>query len=325
MRIKYYALREAEQEKEVKLIHCPTEFQLADILTKALPKSRFEFLRLKLGMMAKSLKEEYVKSGRVMGRGALSYVFRGRVGFLRTAVAVKRLDKEDKENTKAFCRELMIVSSLERPNVVPLLGFCIDPEEGLFLVYKYVSSGSLERHLHGKKKSGKGFASLSWSARYKVAVGIAEAIAYLHNGTEKCIVHRDINPSNIFLSSKKRPKLCDFGLATWTAAPSVPFLCKTVKGTFKYLAPEYFQHGKVTDKTDVYAFGVVLLEFITGRKPIESSRPSGEENLVQWVCDITLPILLCDRQERALNVRFPCPGQMIVPIAELQNKKVADR
>ncbi|XP_057522644.1 protein kinase STUNTED-like isoform X2 [Amaranthus tricolor] len=134
----------------------------------------------------------------------------------------------------------------------------------------------------GKKRGMKGFASLSWSARYKVAVGIGEAIAYLHNGTEKCIVHRDIKPSNILLSSKKRPKLCDFGLATWTPAPSVPFLCKTVKGTFGYLAPEYFQHGKVSDKTDVYAFGVVLLELITGRKPIEATRPPGEENLVQW-------------------------------------------
>ena len=87
--------------------------------------------------------------GRVLGRGALSYVFRGRVGILRTAVAIKRLNKEDKESPKAFCRELMIASSLQHPNIVPLLGFCIDPEEGLFLVYKYVSSGSLERHLHG--------------------------------------------------------------------------------------------------------------------------------------------------------------------------------
>ncbi|KAL9231283.1 hypothetical protein vseg_006529 [Gypsophila vaccaria] len=220
--------------------------------------------------------------GRVLGRGALSYVFRGRVGLLRTVVAIKRLDKDDKETPKAFCRELMIASSLRHPNIVPLLGFCIDPEEGLFLVYKYVSSGSLERHLHGKKRGAKGFASLSWSVRYKVAVGIAEAIAYLHNGTDRCIVHRDIKPSNILLSSKKRPKLCDFGLATWTPAPSIPFLCKTVKGTFGYLAPEYFQHGKVSDKTDVYAFGVVLLELITGRKPIESSRVPGEENLVQW-------------------------------------------
>lgn len=87
--------------------------------------------------------------GRVLGRGALSCVFRGRVGFLRTAVAIKRLDKEDKESAKAFCRELMIASSLQNPNIVPLVGFCIDAEEGLFLVYKYVSGGSLERHLHG--------------------------------------------------------------------------------------------------------------------------------------------------------------------------------
>ncbi|CAI8597224.1 unnamed protein product [Vicia faba] len=220
--------------------------------------------------------------GRVLGRGALSCVFRGRVGLLRKAVAIKQLDKEDKESAKAFCRELMIASSLHSPNVVPLIGFCIDSEEGLFLVYKYVSGGSLERHLHGRKKGGKGSSTLPWSVRYKVAIGIAEAMAYLHNGTERCVVHRDIKPSNILLSSKKTPKLCDFGLATWTSAPSVPFLCKTVKGTFGYLAPEYFQHGKVSDKTDVYAFGVVLLELITGRKPIETKRSPGEENLVLW-------------------------------------------
>ncbi|CAN1122787.1 Protein kinase STUNTED [Linum perenne] len=222
------------------------------------------------------------QSGRVLGRGALSYVFRGRVGLLRTCVAIKRLDKEDKESSKAFCRELMIASSLHHPNVVPLLGFCIDPEEGLFLVYKYASGGSLERHLHGQKRGVKGNSTLPWSVRYKVAIGVAEAIAYLHSGTERCVVHRDIKPSNILLSSKNIPKLCDFGLATWTSSPCVPFLCKTVKGTFGYLAPEYFQHGKVSDKTDVYAFGVVLLELITGRKPIEAIRPQGEENLVLW-------------------------------------------
>ncbi|CAN1141281.1 Serine/threonine-protein kinase PBL27 [Linum perenne] len=87
-------------------------------------------------------------NGRVLGRGALSYVFRGRVGLLRSCVAIKRLDKEDKESSKAFCRELMIAISLHHPNVVPLLGFCIDPEEDLFLVYKYASGRSLERHLH---------------------------------------------------------------------------------------------------------------------------------------------------------------------------------
>lgn len=88
--------------------------------------------------------------GRVLGRGALSCVFKGRVGYLRTAVAIKRLDREDKESPKAFFRELMIANSLHNPNIVPLLGFCIDPEEGLFLVYKYVSGGSLEQHLHSE-------------------------------------------------------------------------------------------------------------------------------------------------------------------------------
>ncbi|KAH7850645.1 hypothetical protein Vadar_000857 [Vaccinium darrowii] len=216
--------------------------------------------------------------GRVLGRGALSCVFKGTFGILRATVAIKRLDKEDKECSKAFCRELMIASSLHNPNIVPLLGFCIDPDEGLFLVYKYVSGGNLERYLHEKKRGVKGGPSLPFSVRYKVAIGIAEAIRYLHNGNERCVVHRDIKPSNILLSSKKTPKLCDFGLATWTPAPSVHFLCKTVKGTFGYLAPEYFQHGKVSDKTDVYAFGVVLLELISGRKPIGP----GDENLVVW-------------------------------------------
>lgn len=123
---------------------------------------------------------------------------------------------------------------------------------------------------------------LSWDVRYKVAIGVAEAIGYLHNGTSKCVVHRDIKPSNILLSSNKISKLCDFGLATWTHGPSLPFLCKSVKGTFGYLAPEYFQHGKLSDKTDVYAFGVVLLELVTGRKAIDRCKPLGEENLVLW-------------------------------------------
>ncbi|KAJ8544838.1 hypothetical protein K7X08_017421 [Anisodus acutangulus] len=251
--------------------------------------------------------------GSVLGRGALSYVFRGRVGFFRTTVAIKRLDMADEESPKAFCRELMIASSLHNPYIVPLVGFCIDPEEGLFLVYKYVSGGSLERYLHGKKRGGKGGPTLTWCARYKVAVGIAESVGYLHNGTERCVVHRDIKPSNILLSSKKTPKLCDFGLATWTPAPSVPFLCKTVKGTFGYLAPEYFQHGKVSDKTDVYAFGVVLLELLTGRKPIEAKRGPGEENLVSWA----KPLLQQDVLEMFLDPRLKFPRKNLHQISRM--------
>ncbi|OAY78928.1 Serine/threonine-protein kinase PBS1 [Ananas comosus] len=217
-------------------------------------------------------------AGRELGRGPLSRVYRGRVGVRRRAVAIKRLEGEGRESTKSFCRELMIASSLCNPNIVPLIGFCID-KAGLFLVYKFVSGGSLDRLLHHSRKV------LPWTARYKVAVGAARAVEYLHYGTEKCVIHRDIKSSNILLSSKKSPKvrLCDFGFATWARGTSLPFLCKSVKGTFGYLAPEYFQHGKLSDKTDVYAFGVVLLELITGRKAIDQSRPQGDENLVLWV------------------------------------------
>ncbi|KAE8659358.1 pfkB-type carbohydrate kinase family protein [Hibiscus syriacus] len=265
---------------------------VSDDRAKELKWRRIESLERSISPVAKSLVrfnyDEIVSATRNFSKGmnfmdlVSFFLFDCRVGLLKTTVAIKRLDKEDKDSAKAFCRELMIASSLHHPNIVPLLGFCIDPEEGLFLVYKFVSGGSLERHLHDKKGVKGRPSTLPWSVRYKVAIGIAEAVAYLHNGTERCVVHRDIKPSNILLSSKKTPKLCDFGLATWTSAPSIPFLCKTVKGTFGYLAPEYFQHGKVSDKTDVYAFGVVLLELITGRKPIEARRPQGEENLVLW-------------------------------------------
>ncbi|KAK4747626.1 hypothetical protein SAY87_014212 [Trapa incisa] len=114
--------------------------------------------------------------GRVLGRGALGCVYRGRAGFMWTAVAIKQLDKDNNESPKSFCRELMIASSLHNPNIAPLLGYCIDLEGGLFLVYKYVSGGSLEGHLHDRKRGNKSHEPLPWSVRYKVAIGIGEAI-----------------------------------------------------------------------------------------------------------------------------------------------------
>ncbi|KAH9316643.1 hypothetical protein KI387_025270, partial [Taxus chinensis] len=197
---------------------------------------------------------------RVLGRGAHSCVYRGRLRFGRL-IAVKCLDMSNKEACKVFCRELQIASGLINRHVVPLLGFCID-SRGLFLAYKFVSGGDLQYRLYDKKEKG----SLSWSARLRVAIGIAKAVHYLHHGTQKCVVHRDIKPSNVLLSSRNTAKLCDFGLATQTLGPSVPYLCKTVSGTFGYLAPEYFECGKVSEKTDIYAFGVVLLELLTGQK-----------------------------------------------------------
>ncbi|KAJ4750818.1 Kinase family protein [Rhynchospora pubera] len=219
--------------------------------------------------------------GRELGRGALSRVYRGKIGTWRRSVAIKKVKAKGQESLKAFCRELTIAGSLCNSNIVSLIGFCVD-KEGLFIVYRFVSGGSLDRRLHHNHETKGRWKVMPWEERYKVAIGVARAIQYLHIGTDKCVIHRDIKPSNILLSSQKNPKLCDFGMATWTHGPSLPFLCKSVKGTFGYLAPEYFQHGKLSDKTDVYAFGVVLLELISGRKAIDRSRPPGEENLVLW-------------------------------------------
>ncbi|KAJ0939812.1 putative protein kinase RLK-Pelle-RLCK-VI family [Helianthus annuus] len=136
----------------------------------------------------------------------------------------------------------------------------------------------LEDNLHGDKKGTK----FGWSERYKVATGVAEALVYLHSKCEKPVIHRDVKSSNILLSDDFEPQLSDFGLAKWATPTGLQITSNNVAGTFGYLAPEYFTHGKVTEKIDVYAFGVVLLELLTGRKPISNGHPKGEESLVMW-------------------------------------------
>jgi serine/threonine protein kinase len=123
-----------------------------------------------------------------------------------------------------------------------------------------------------------------------VAVGVARALDYLHGGggagggnERPVVIHRDVKSSNILVSEDCEPKLCDFGLALWAADAAAQITGDDVAGTFGYLAPEYFMHGKVSDKMDVYAFGVVLLELVSGRKPVSSGGPKGQESLVMWV------------------------------------------
>lgn len=118
--------------------------------------------------------------------------------------------------------------------------------------------------------------------RFKVALGIAKALDYLHHRTSRPIIHRDVKASNILLTADFEPQLSDFGLAKWAPKKAPYLLCDDILGTFGYLAPEYFMYGRVNNKTDVYAFGVVLLELITGRPPIDNSKPKGHENLVKW-------------------------------------------
>lgn len=214
-------------------------------------------------------------SENLIGKGGCSRVYKGT--FLDgKEVAVKVL-KSSKQAWKDFSLEVNIMSSLRHKNITPLLGVCMDNSE-LISVYEFMSKGSLEDNLHAADNKEK--SALSWDARFTAAVGIAEALVYLHQGCSRLVIHRDVKTSNILLSDNFEPQLSDFGLAIWGPNSSSCETYTDVVGTFGYLAPEYFMYGKVTDKLDVYSFGVVLLELLSGRRPINSSK--GQESLVMW-------------------------------------------
>ncbi|KAG5036211.1 putative receptor-like serine/threonine-protein kinase [Glycine soja] len=218
--------------------------------------------------------------GNLIGKGGSSQVYRGCLPDGKE-LAVKILKPSDNVLSE-FLLEIEIITTLHHKNIISLLGFCFENGK-LLLVYDFLSRGSLEENLHGNKKISLVF---GWSERYKVAVGIAEALDYLHSKDDQPVIHRDVKSSNVLLSEDFEPQLCDFGLAKWASTLSSHITCTDVAGTFGYLAPEYFMYGKVNDKIDVYAFGVVLLELLSGRKPISPDYPKGQESLVMWATPI---------------------------------------
>ncbi|KAJ3679265.1 hypothetical protein LUZ60_017276 [Juncus effusus] len=208
----------------------------------------------------------------IIGKGGHAEVYRGQ---LRDGqiIAVKRLTTKGKnEETRMgdFLSELGIIAHVNHPNAAQLLGF--SAEGGLHMVLKFSPHGSLASLLHCSKEK------IEWKVRYKIAIGIAEGLLYLHEGCHRRIIHRDIKASNILLTEDFEPQISDFGLAKWLPDKWAYHIVFPIEGTFGYLAPEYFMHGVVNEKTDVFAFGVILLELITGRKAVDSSRQS----LVIW-------------------------------------------
>lgn len=229
-----------------------------------------------------------------IGKGGSSEVY---LGYLRDGkeLAVKIL-KPSEDALKEFVMEIEIITALNHKNIISLFGFCYE-DNHLLLVYDFLPRGSLEENLHGTKKDPVAF---GWSERYKVAVGVAEALEYLHTRDTQPVIHRDVKSSNILLSDDFEPQVSDFGLAKWASTTSSHITCADVAGTFGYLAPEYFMYGKVNDKIDVYAFGVVLLELLSGRKPISNDNPKGQESLVMWA----KPILNCGKFTELLDPSF---------------------
>ncbi|XP_008782089.1 probable receptor-like serine/threonine-protein kinase At5g57670 [Phoenix dactylifera] len=204
----------------------------------------------------------------MVGKGGYAEVFKGNLHDGQ-AVAVKRLARGNtsEQKEKEFLTELGIIGHVCHPNTASLIGCCI--ENGLHLIFDFAANGSLASALHGK--NGK---FLAWSVRYKIAMGIARGLHYLHKCCRRRIIHRDIKASNVLLGPDFEPQISDFGLAKWLPKQWTHHCVIPIEGTFGYLAPEYFMHGIVDEKIDVFAFGVLLLEIVTGRRPVDSSKQS---------------------------------------------------
>ncbi|KAK7356033.1 hypothetical protein VNO80_15299 [Phaseolus coccineus] len=210
-------------------------------------------------------------SENIIGRGGFADVYKGCLqdGQL---IAVKKLNKgTTEEKTSGFLSELGVIAHVDHRNTAKLVGCCVEGE--MQLVFELSTLGSLGSLLHGSDKN-----KLDWSKRYKIALGIADGLLYLHESCHRRIIHRDIKAENILLTENFEPQICDFGLAKWLPEQLTHYNVSKFEGTFGYFAPEYFMHGIVDEKTDVYSFGVLLLEIITGRPAVNHL----QQNIVIW-------------------------------------------
>ncbi|OIT22051.1 PREDICTED: protein kinase APK1A, chloroplastic-like [Nicotiana attenuata] len=222
----------------------------------------------------------------VLGEGGFGCVFKGWIDehTFKSArpgtglvIAVKRLNQEGFQGHKEWLAEINYLGSLSHPNLVKLIGYCLEDEHRL-LVYEFMPRGSLENHLFRRSTY---FQPLSWNLRMKVALEAAKGLAYLHSPEAK-VIYRDFKSSNILLDSNYNAKLSDFGLAKDGPVDGKSYVSTRVMGTYGYAAPEYMATGHLTARSDIYSFGVVLLEMLTGRRVVDKNRPHGEQNLIEW-------------------------------------------
>ncbi|CAH2073229.1 unnamed protein product [Thlaspi arvense] len=209
----------------------------------------------------------------MIGKGGHAEVYRGVLADGET-VAIKKLmnhAKEEEERVSDFLSELGIIAHVNHPNAARLRGFSCD--RGLHFVLEYSPHGSLASMLFGSDEC------LEWKIRYKVALGIADGLSYLHNACPRRMIHRDIKASNILLSREYEAQISDFGLAKWLPENWAHHVVFPIEGTFGYMAPEYFIHGIVDEKIDVFAFGVLLLEIITSRRAVDTA---SRQSIVAW-------------------------------------------
>ncbi|KAF3953369.1 hypothetical protein CMV_021183 [Castanea mollissima] len=192
------------------------------------------------------------------------------------AVAIKKWNPESMQGFQEWKSEVCFLGRLSHPNLIRLLGYCQEDKE-LLLVYEFMSKGSLDNHLFRGSNE-----PLSWNIRLKIIVGAARGLAFLHS-SEKKVIYRDFKTMNILLDGNYNAKISNFGLAILGPSGADSHVTMRVVGTYGYAAPEYIAKGHLYVKSDVYGFGVVLLEMLTGMQVVDAIRPCGEQNLVEWL------------------------------------------
>ncbi|GAB2298077.1 hypothetical protein Dimus_032152 [Dionaea muscipula] len=250
----------------------------------------------------------------ILGRGGFGVVYKGNLK--GTRIAVKRMESSNEVGLAEFQAEIAVLSKVRHRHLVALLGYCVQGNERL-LVYEYMPQGTLGRHLFQWRELG--LSPLSWEQRLVIALDVARGVEYLHSLAQQSFIHRDLKPSNILLGDNMRAKVSDFGLVK--SAPEGKHTLETrLAGTFGYLAPEYAATGRVSTKIDVFAFGVVLMELITGRKALDESLPEEEVHLVHRFRRV---IMVSSKENLGKSLIDPC----LEPDEEILSqsiRKVAD-
>ncbi|CAN6337367.1 unnamed protein product [Urochloa humidicola] len=244
----------------------------------------------------------------LVGEGGFFRVYKGKLEKSGQTVAIKQLDKHGFQDNKAFLTGVAKLSQLHHENLVDIVGYCADGDQRL-LVYESVPAGTLEDHLYDLSEGKK---AMDWCTRMKVAYGAAQGLQYLHEKASPPVVYGEFKASHILLDEGLTPKLSDFGLAQLGQAGggNMP-VASPMMGSFGCCAPEYDRSGQATMKSDVYSFGVVLVQLISGRRAVDTSKPVAEQNVVTWAMpmfkdqkryhELVDPLIKTEYPAKALN------------------------